>query len=61
MEIIEAREISSEEYEDGIFVLEDPEQTREGVWVVYDDQTYARWFADRETAEKYLGRGSIGN
>lgn len=54
MKIREAREISFEEYEDGIFDLENEEQTREGVWVVYDDQTYARWFADRETAEKYL-------
>lgn len=59
MAIRDAKDIMAEEYEDGIFVIEDQDQTTTGVWWIPDDwqlgdrhTAYARWYADRETAER---------
>lgn len=59
MGIRDAKDITAEEYEDGIFVMEDDSMMVTGVWWVPDDwyignrhTAYARWFVDRETAER---------
>lgn len=58
MAIRSATDITAEEYQDGIFIIEDEDQTTSGVWWIPEDWTpgnrqtaYARWYIDRETAE----------
>lgn len=58
MAIRNANEISREEYEDGIFLVEDDAQMSTGVWWIPDGwepgnryTAYARWYIDRATAE----------
>ena len=61
MPIRDAKDITAEEYQDGIFVIEDEDQTVTGVWWIPEGwkpgnrrTAYARWYIDRQTAEAAL-------
>ena len=58
MTIRDAKDITAAEYADGIFVIEDEDQTVTGVWWIPEGwkpgnrrTAYARWYIDRQTAE----------